>query len=239
MQFYIGTAGWVYPHWRTHFYPQDLAGSDWLTFYAGYLLSVEINRSFYRLPTVENVAAWRDATPDDFQFAVKASRYITHMKKLKEPEKTLPPLLDCVEGLGNKLGPVLFQLPPRWRANPDRLREFLQAKPAGLSAVFELRDPSWHNDEILAILAESNAAFCIYDIGGFTTPCVSTADFLYLRLHGPDEAYCGCYSKAELAEWAQWLTQQPVTAAYVYFDNDQAGYAVQNAMELRALLQAG
>lgn len=239
MHFYIGTSGWVYPHWRTHFYPQDLPESDWLGFYAGHLSSVEVNRSFYRLPTVDNITAWRDATPDDFRFAVKASRYITHMKKLKEPEKTLPPLLDCVDGLGYKLGPVLFQLPARWGANPDRLREFLQAKPAGLRAAFELRDPSWHNDEVLAVLAEFKAAFCIYDIGGFTSPCVSTADFLYLRLHGPDEAYCGRYSKAELAGWAQWLTQQSVAKAYVYFDNDQTGYAVRNALEFRTLLKTG
>ncbi|MEW6764196.1 MAG: DUF72 domain-containing protein [Pseudomonadota bacterium] len=236
MQLHIGTSGWVYPHWHGLFYPSDLPESDWLAFYAGQFASVEINRSFYRLPTRENFAAWRDGTPEGFVFAVKASRFITHFKKLKAPEQTLPPLLEAIAGLGGKLGPLLFQLPPRWHANPERLRTFLRALPKGLRAAFELRDPSWHTREVLDLLAEFNAAFCVYDIGGFESPRATTADFIYLRLHGPGAPYRGRYGKEALAEWAEWLGQQKAKAAYVYFDNDEAAYAVRNALELREML---
>jgi len=236
VQLHIGTSGWVYPHWHGPFYPPDLPESDWLAFYAGQFASVEINRSFYRLPTRENFAAWRDGTPEGFVFAVKASRFITHFKKLKAPEQTLPPLLEAIEGLEGKLGPLLFQLPPRWHANPERLRTFLQALPKGLRAAFELRDPSWHTREVLDLLAEFNAAFCVYDIGGFESPRATTADFIYLRLHGPGAPYCGRYDKGALAEWAAWLGQQKAKAAYVYFDNDEAAYAVRNALELKEML---
>ncbi|WP_193164927.1 DUF72 domain-containing protein [Microbulbifer hainanensis] len=236
MQFYIGTSGWVYPHWRGRFYPQDLAEPEWLTSYAGRLQSLEINRSFYRLPTRENFATWRDATPDDFVFAVKASRYITHMKNLKQPQETLPPLLQAIRGLGSKLGPLLFQLPPRWHANPDRLEAFLRVLPKGLQVVFELRDQSWHREEILAMLSDFNAAFCIYDLGGFTSPRITTADFLYLRLHGPVNTYRGYYDVATLEDWATWLREQQVGRAYVYFDNDESAYAVRNALELSEML---
>lgn len=237
MQFYIGTSGWVYPHWQGRFYPDDLAEPDWLAYYAGRLQSVELNRSFYRLPTPENFASWRDATPDDFLFAVKASRYITHMKNLKEPEATLPPLLQAVDELGEKLGPLLFQLPPHWHANPDRLRVFLQALPEELPVVFELRDRSWHCDEVLEILSAFNAAFCVYDFHGITSPRETTADFLYLRLHGPVSTYRGYYDSTALAHWADWLRAQKVDTAYIYFNNDEAAYAVRNALELKEMLE--
>lgn len=236
MQFHIGTSGWVYPHWRGHFYPEGLAEPDWLAFYARHLDSVEINRSFYRLPARANFAAWRAGTPEGFVFAVKASRFITHMKKLKEPEATLPPLLEAAAGLDGKLGPLLFQLPPRWHVNPERLRTFLQTLPMGIRAAFELRDPSWHTQEILDLLAEHNAAFCVYDIGGIASPRAVTADFAYLRLHGPGAPYCGRYGTAALTEWADWLRQQRVETAYAYFDNDQAAHAVRDAMELKEML---
>lgn len=236
VQFHIGTSGWVYPHWRQRFYPAGLAESDWLGYYASHFMSLEINRSFYRLPARENFAAWREQTPEGFMFAVKASRFITHMKKLKEPEATLPPLLDAIDGLGDKLGPLLFQLPPNWHANPARLRAFLQLIPKGLKVAFELRDPSWHTAEIADLLAEFNAAFCIYDIGGFASPRLVTADFVYLRLHGPGAPYCGRYGKAALADWAGWLKLQNVDQGYVYFDNDEAGFAVQDALELKEML---
>lgn len=237
MQFFIGTSGWVYSHWQDNFYPHDLEESDWLSFYADALHCVELNRSFYRLPSQDNIKQWLQATPDNFQFAVKASRYITHMKKLKDPDKTLKALMQVIEGLGDKLGPVLFQLPPRWSANPERLSTFLKAVPEEVQVAVECRDHSWHSDEIMDCLAEFNAAFCIYDLAGFLSPKVTTADFIYLRLHGPDEeAYSGCYSKSQLRDWAEWLQQQSVKRAYVFFDNDQAGYAVKNAQQLKALL---
>lgn len=236
MHFHVGTSGWVYPHWRRVFYPAEMPEPDWLAFYARHLDSVEINRSFYRLPSRENFSAWRDGTPKGFVFAVKASRFITHMRKLKEPEQTLPPLLEAASGLGEKLGPLLFQLPPSWHVNAARLRAFLQALPSGVKAAFELRDPSWHTQEILDLLAEFNAAFCVYDLGGFQSPRLITADFAYLRLHGPGAPYCGRYGTATLNEWAEWLRRQKVKEAYVYFDNDQAAHAVRDALELKAML---
>ncbi|MEW5893584.1 MAG: DUF72 domain-containing protein [Pseudomonadota bacterium] len=236
MQILIGTSGWVYPHWRGRFYPESLPESDWLAFYARHLASVEINRSFYRLPTRDTFAAWRAATPQDFVFSVKASRYITHLKKLKAPELSLPPLLEAASGLGDKLGPLLFQLPPNWRVNLERLRHLLQTLPRGLRVAFELRDPSWHCREVFDLLAEHNAAFCIYDLAGFESPRQISADFSYIRLHGPGAAYCGRYGRQALAGWAAWLARQPLKTAYVYFDNDEAAYAVRDALELKALL---
>lgn len=237
MKLHIGTSGWVYPHWRGPFYPTDLPESAWLAFYARHLASVEIDSSFYRLPTRASIEHWRDATPKGFRFSVKASRFITHMKKLKDAEQTLPPLLDAVAGLGDKLGPLLFQLPPRWRANPARLCEFLQALPKGLRVAFELRDASWHKLSVLDLLAEFNAAFCIYDLAGFQSPRQITADFAYIRLHGPGAAYSGRYGRKALAEWADWLARQRLKAAYVYFDNDEAGHAVRDALDLQVLLK--
>jgi uncharacterized protein YecE (DUF72 family) len=236
MQFYIGTSGWVYPHWREKFYPQDMAESEWLDYYARHLNCVELNRSFYRLPSTDNIREWVEATPENFLFAVKASRYITHMKKLKDPDKTLKSLIDVIGGMGDKLGPLLFQLPPRWSADPERLAQFLEALPDDLKVAVECRDHSWHSDEIMDCLSAYNAAFCVYDLDGFTSPAVTTADFVYLRLHGPDGAYSGSYSDAQLREWANWLRQQPVKSAFVFFDNDQEGYAVKNALALHAIL---
>ena len=236
MRIHVGTSGWCYPHWQGPFYPADLPEPEWLPFYARHLPSVEVNSSFYRLPTAENFAAWRDQTPANFLFAVKASRYITHMKKLKDPAQGLAPLLAAMQGLGDKMGPLLLQLPPRWHVNAERLRAFLQAMPKGVQTAFELRDPTWHSQEILDLLAAFNAAFCVYEIGGFASPRRVTADFVYLRLHGPDAPYCGRYGTAALRDWAAWIRRQKVAAAYIYFDNDQAGYAVQDALALQGML---
>ncbi len=236
MYFHIGTSGWVYPHWRGRFYPRELAQTAWLGYYARHLASVEVNRSFYRLPSREHFAAWRRETPEGFVFSVKASRYITHMKKLRQPELTLPPLLEAMAGLQEKQGPVLFQLPPNWRLDAGRLSGLLAALPAGLRAAFEMRDPSWHTDAVLDRLAEHGAAFCVYDLGGVQSPRRVSADFLYVRLHGPDVPYRGRYGDAALRDWADWIQRQRVDAAYVYFDNDQAAHAVQDALQLKALL---
>jgi uncharacterized protein YecE (DUF72 family) len=236
MQTHIGTSGWSYPHWRGRFYPAGLSVPDWLGFYARHFATVEVNASFYRLPSRETFAAWRQATPQGFMFSVKASRFITHMKKLKEPEQTLPPLMEAVAGLGDKAGPLLFQLPPRWRPDIGRLSAFLDALPAGRRAAFELRDPAWHSDAVLDLLASHGAAFCVYDLAGFHSPRRVTADFAYVRLHGPGAAYCGRYGPAALRDWAAWLAAQPVDEAYVYFDNDQDAHAVADALMLKDML---
>jgi len=236
-EFRIGTSGWHYGHWRGPFYPRDLPAARMLDFYARRFDSVEINNSFYRLPTAETFAAWRDAAPPGFLFAVKASRYLTHMKKLKEPEQGLERLLPRVEVLRKKLGPVLFQLPPFWDLNLDRLAAFLDALPRTHRYAFEFRHPAWHQAPVYELLARHNAAYCIYELAGFRSPVQVTAGFAYVRLHGPEGKYAGRYSPAALRFWARHIEEwrQRLKAVYVYFDNDQAGYAAPNAAELKAM----
>lgn len=236
MQFLIGTSGWAYPHWRGRFYPADLPPSQWLDFYARTFPTVEINRSFYRLPGAVQFAAWRQQTPDGFVFSVKAGRFITHMKKLTAPERTLPPLLSSTLALQDRGGPILFQLPPRWRVDVDRLRAFVEALPRERAFAFELRDPSWHIAPVVDLLSAHKVAFCVFDLGGRRSPRVVTADFAYVRLHGPHVPYSGEYGATALREWAAWLRGLALRAAYVYLDNDEAGYAVRDAIALKDML---
>jgi uncharacterized protein YecE (DUF72 family) len=237
--YYVGTSGWHYPRWQGLFYPRDLAPAAWLGYYAQHFATVEINASFYRLPSSATARVWKNATPAGFTFAIKASRYITHMKKLRAPRASLRAFLAVTRALGNKCGPLLFQLPPRWRCNPERLAAFLKALPANRECAFELRDPSWHSPEVYALLRRYNAAFCIYELGGFESPQVITADFAYIRLHGPAAyAYGGSYSASALETWANRIRSwKKLRRVYVYFDNDEAGYAARNALMLRTLLE--
>jgi len=208
-----------------------------LAFYARHFDTVEINYSFYRLPALAAVSAWRAATPPDFCFAVKASRFITHMKKLHDPEPALARLLPVLDALGAKRGPLLFQLPPHWGRNRERLAGFLQCLPHDVPCAFEFRDTSWHHPEIYDLLKHHNAAFCIYDLAGFCAPLEITANFAYLRLHGPQGAYGGSYSRQTLAAWARRIRSwRDVQRVYVYFDNDQGAYAVRNALTLKKML---
>ncbi|MBN1837150.1 MAG: DUF72 domain-containing protein [Spirochaetales bacterium] len=238
---HIGTSGWSYPHWKKRFYPEELPSSEWLGYYARRLSTVEINNSFYNLPSERTVAAWRNGVPGGFSFAVKASRYITHMKKLKDPEDSLERFLRRIRTLGDRLGPVLFQLPPQWIRNPDRLQGFLEALPAGLPCAFEFRDRSWFHEETYVVLERHNAAFCIYELAGESSPKRVTADFVYVRLHGPGRAYQGSYDTSTLAGWAgafsTWNRQGK--AVYCYFNNDQNAYAVHNARELANMMRPG
>lgn len=195
---------------------------------------MEINNTFYRLPERRTLAVWRDSVPRDFVFAVKASRYLTHMKKLAAPAAAVRRFFRRIEALGDKLGPVLFQLPPRWYCDVPRLTAFLDTLPGGLRYAFEFRDRSWLTDAVYDVLTRRNAALCIYDLAGFQCPKRVTADFAYVRLHGPVAAYCGCYSPRALAGWARTLRRWAADGleAYCYFDNDEAAYAARNALEL-------
>jgi len=235
----IGTSGWHYEHWEGPFYPRAMPKEDWLEFYVDQLQTVEVNNTFYQLPEKSTLRTWRDTVPDNFIFAVKASRYITHMKKLKDPKEPVDTFLGRVTNLGDCLGPILFQLPPNWYFNGRRLTSFLEILPSGLRYAFELRDPDWLNEEAYGMLAEHGAAFCIYDFHGRQSPKRVTADFVYVRLHGPYGPYRGRYGTQTLAGWAgafsAWRDQGK--DVYCYFDNDEAGYAVQNAMELRGMLE--
>ena len=236
----IGTSGWHYDHWRGPYYPHELPASRMLEIYLRDFDSVEINNSFYRLPTENAYESWRKAVPPNFVFAVKGSRYLTHMKKLKDPEEGISRFFERAEVLGKKLGPILFQLPPRWKANPERLDVFIRALPTRHRSAFELRDRRWLVEDVYRVLRKHNAAYCIYEIAGFRSPTVITADFTYVRLHGPEEhAYRGSYHRETLKGWAKQILQWRGTmkAVYVYFDNDQAAYAVHNALELKRLVK--
>jgi len=238
---HIGTSGWHYDHWEGAFYPAGLAKKDFLDYYNRHFHTVEINNSFYQLPKEKTFADWRKVTHENFIFSVKASRYITHMKKLKDPEEPLAFLFKRIETLGEKLGPILFQLPPRWRFNAERFRNFLVALPEGFRYTFEFRDHSWFNDQACEAMQEHGVAFCIYELAGYISPKEVTADFVYTRLHGPERAYEGQYSTSVLSGWAgafsTWAAQGK--DIYCYFDNDEAGYAAQDALKLQEMLTKG
>lgn len=234
----IGASGYHYKHWVGPFYPPGTSTDQMLEYYARHFDTLELNNTFYKLPSIQAFEKWRDSTPPNFVFAVKGSRFITHMKKLKDPKNAVENLLPRAEHLGKKLGPFLFQLPPGWAVNLDRLRGLLEILPRRHRYAFEFRDQSWLTPQVNRVLARFNAAFCIYELAGFETPLEITADFSYVRLHGPGGQYQGNYSRARLRRWARWIEQQGKTlkAIYVYFDNDQAAYAVKNALTLREMV---
>lgn len=234
----IGCSGWHYKHWRGPFYPEKLPSTRWLEFYIERFDTVELNSTFYRLPPEGGLATWRDSTPPDFVFAAKGSRFITHMKKLSQPEASIEKYFDRVDILGRKLGPILFQLPPWWEVNLERLEEFLRALPRRRRYGFEFRNATWHSDEVYALLRKHNAAFCAFDIAQFQSPVVITADFAYVRLHGPGPGrYQGSYSRDALSNWARRIRAwaKDLKAVYVYFDNDMAAFAPHNTLELKRL----
>jgi len=235
---HIGASGWHYDSWIGPFYPERLPKKDFLAYYSRHFQTVEINHSFYRLPKTEVLTAWRKAVPEGFLFAVKASRYITHMKKLKDAKEALTAFLKRVDALGDKLGPILFQLPPRWRFNLERFRAFLESLPGNYRYAFEFRDTSWMNPAAYEALNMVRAAFCIYDLAGYRSPKEITSDFIYVRLHGPNDAYKGSYSVSTLSRWAgafsTWVDMG--NQVFCYFDNDEAGYAAQNASKLQEMI---
>jgi uncharacterized protein YecE (DUF72 family) len=236
---HIGTSGWHYKHWRGSFYRPDVRAADMFRFYVHQFNTVEINNSFYRLPTTKALRDWKDAAPNKFCFAVKASRFLTHMKKLKDPKPALRRFFDRVETLGPNLGPILFQLPPRRQCNSERLASFLTALPRKHRSAFEFRNPTWHHQTVYELLRRHNAAFCVYELAGFQSPMQITADFAYIRLHGPDGAYQGRYTEKRLGGWAEQIRhwRRRLKDIYIYFDNDQNGYAACNALELKKMLR--
>jgi len=208
-------------------------------FYAERFDTVEINNSFYRLPTEETFAAWSAAAPAGFCFAVKASRFLTHMKKLKDPEEPIDRLLTRAAFLGPKLGPILFQLPPNWPIDIERLECFSRLLPPQHHYSIEFRNATWNTKAVYEILERYNIAYCAFHLAGFESPREVTSDFAYVRLHGPGGKYQGSYSDTDLEGWAVQIGKwrRTLKAVYVYFDNDQAGYAAKDAARLRALAQ--
>jgi uncharacterized protein YecE (DUF72 family) len=234
----IGTSGWNYKAWRGPFYPDALAASRWLAHYATIFDTVEINGSFYRLPSQLAAARWREQTPPGFCFAWKASRFITHMKRLRDPAEPLARVFAPMAALGDKEGPVLFQLPPQMPLDLPRLDTFLLALPPGRRVTIEFRHPSWYGEPVFERLSQAGVALCISDHHHAPAPWVVTAPFVYVRGHGPGGRYAGSYDLGILDDWARNLSaaREAGRPAFVYFDNDIAAAAPEDAQRLRQRL---
>jgi uncharacterized protein YecE (DUF72 family) len=240
----IGTSGYNYPHWWDGvFYPSGLPQRKWLEFYSEYFDTVELNVSFYRLPGKEVFAGWHRRTPKNFIFAIKGSRYITHSKRLKECRGPLALFFENASALEEKLGVVLWQLPPRFKFQKERLEEFcvlLSTLPRSKAVhhAFEFRDDSWFCNEASRILEEFHFAFCIAHGSGLPPIERLTSDFVYLRLHGGEVLYASNYSDGELAKWAERIKnwEKKKKWVFTYFNNDAYGFAVKNALSLKKML---
>jgi uncharacterized protein YecE (DUF72 family) len=231
----VGCSGWQYRHWRGVFYPADLPLKDWFDFYASWFDTVEINNTFYRLPEATTFVAWAARAPEHFLFAVKASRFLTHMKKLKDPEEPLDRFFSRAMFLDGHLGPVLYQLPPGWKLDRPRLERFVRALPGGVRHVIEFRDPTWYTAEVFALLERHRVSMCLHDMPGSATGRLRVGPSVYVRFHGASGRYDGSYPDARLAHWAAWLAKpaRQGVDVYVYFNNDAGGHAPRNALVLR------
>lgn len=203
----IGCSGWQYRHWRGLFYPARLPSKGWLEYYSARFETVEINNSFYRLPEPATFAGWKRQVPAGFTFAVKASRFLTHMKKLKDPAEPIERLLSRAKHLGRAQGPTLYQLPPRWPVDVERLRLFLETLPGGCLHTIEFRDPSWYTDAVFGLLDRHGVALCLHDMSGSATGPLAVGPFVYVRFHGPAK-YGGRYTEEVLGGWGDWLNSQ-------------------------------
>jgi uncharacterized protein YecE (DUF72 family) len=231
MPILIGTSGWQYRDWRGLLYPPGLAQNRWLETYASGFDTVENNNAFYRLPTPELFERWRDMTPDGFVMAVKASRYLTHIKRLAEPEEPVERLMNSVRGLDGKLGPILLQLPPTLRAEPERLDRCLRAFPKGVRVAVEPRHTSWWTDETRDLLTGHGAALCWADrLGRPVAPLWRTTDWGYVRLHEGAATPRPGYGDQALRTWVGRVRDAWADDAYVYFNNDPGGAAVRDAI---------
>jgi len=237
----VGTSGWQYDDWRGRFYPQDLPQRLWLEHHAAQWQTVEVNNAFYRLPTRERFQAWASRTPPDYVLTVKASRFLTHLKRLKDPEEPVTRLMDRVAGLGDKLGAVLLQLPPDLRLELERLDRTLAAFPSGSRVAVEPRHPSWWVDDVRRLLERRGAALCWADRDSLPlTPLWRTADWGYLRLHAGGGEQVWPYDEAVLEQWAGRITTRydEHETFYAYTNNDPGGAAVRDGATLAALLRA-
>ncbi|MFI5909031.1 DUF72 domain-containing protein [Dactylosporangium sp. NPDC051541] len=233
----VGTSGWQYRDWRGRFYPREVPHRLWLEHYAAAFGTVEVNNAFYRLPERSTFEAWRSRTPDDFTVGVKASRFLTHVKRLKDPEEPVARLLDRAAGLGPKLGPVLLQLPPTLHADPEALDRTLRAFPRDVRVAVEPRHDSWWTDEIRKTLTGHNAALCWSDRKGRPqAPLWRTADWGYLRMHEGRANPWPRYGRASLSAWTDRLAEVfPNQDIYVYFNNDPGCAAISDAVAFARL----
>jgi uncharacterized protein YecE (DUF72 family) len=236
---WIGTSGWTYDGWRGPFYPEGMAKKDWLRDYATTFSTTEINGSFYRTPALGTVRNWREQAPTGFLFAWKASKFITHWKRLTPKcENSIDLMQTRLNALGQKLGAVLFQLPPHFSKNRERLVSFIEMLPARHRYAFEFRHESWYDDDILDVLRAHDVALCLSDHRDAPSPWVITAGHVYLRGHGPGGQYRGSYPTRTLHRWADAIAtwQRQRREVLVYFDNDQKAAAPKDARRLMAMI---
>ena len=234
----IGCSGWIYRHWRDVFYPAKLAQRLWFAHYAATFDTVELNTSFYHLPKADTFAKWRDQAPSGFRYAVKAPRFITHIKKLKDCAEPVGEFLRRARNLGPALGPILYQLPPRWALNRERLEEFIALLPPDLDHVFEFREKSWLTEEVLALLDARGLSFCAHDMPELATPRWAVGPIAYVRFHGGEGKYWGRYRDETLLDWTDWIVGQARRGrdVWCYFNNDIGGHAVEDALTLRSMV---
>lgn len=235
----IGCSGWNYRHWRGAFYPEKLPVKRWFAFYAEQFDTVEINNSFDRLPKAETFETWRDQAPPGFCYAVKANRYLTQAKKLRECEEPIARMIAPIRHLAPALGPILYQLPPSLGIDLPRLEAFLALLPPDLVHAFEFRHKSWYTDETLALLDRHGAGFVAHDFPGLASPRVATGALAYVRFHGAGGKYWGRYSDAALLGWTDWLTDQARQGrpVWAYFNNDTEAAALADALTLKAMVR--
>ncbi len=236
---FIGTSGWMYKHWKGPFYPEKISNEDMLKFYTDHFSTVEVNSTFYRLPTAKTVQNWMNKTPKQFIFVIKTNQYITHRKYLKDGQETVKKFFNIIKILDYKLGPILFQLPPNWNVNLERITEFIKILPKDYLYVFEIRHPSWYIQEIYDLFKDYNIALCIHDFYGEISPLEITANFIYIRFHGAKGHYFGKYSTEQIKHWTnkiiEWIKLKHTV--FAYFNNDAFGWAVKNALELKKNLK--
>jgi uncharacterized protein YecE (DUF72 family) len=237
VRLHIGTSGWQYRDWRGVFYPEDLPQRQWLGFYAERFGTVEVNNSFYRLPERATFERWREQTPPGFVVTVKASRFITHLKRLRDPREPVELLWERATGLGDRLGPMLFQLPPRFPVEIERLRSLLSVLPEGMRPAFEFRDPSWYTDDVFLLLDDAGAALVWPDRPGMRHTLPMTAGWLYVRFHQGTGAGPG-YRRDKLKRWASRISATSAENAYLYFNNDPTGAAIRDARTMIELLSS-
>jgi uncharacterized protein YecE (DUF72 family) len=235
---HVGCSGWVYRHWKGDFYPADLPQKRWFEHYAAAFDTVEINASFYRVPLESTFEGWREKAPQGFRYAVKANRFMTHMKKLLDCEQPLGEFIGLVRRLGPTLGPILYQLPPSLHKDLPRLDAFLARLPGDLEHVVEFRHRSWYDEDALALLDRHGAGFVTHDLVGLVSPRWASGRTAYVRFHGTGGKYRGRYSEEAMADWAQWLIEQRDAgrSAWAYFNNDIGGDAIEDARTLNRLV---
>jgi uncharacterized protein YecE (DUF72 family) len=242
MAVHIGTSGWSYDHWAGVLYPPGTRVADRLGVYVAHFDTVELNASFYRWPALRTFDGWRERLPEGFELSVKASRGLTHARRLREPERWVERITECWHALGPRRGVLLVQLAPAHERDDDALGTLLELLPPWVRVAVELRHASWFDDEVFSLLERYGAAACV--LSGAHLPCVlrATAPFVYVRLHGPDphHLYAGCYGDDDLRWWAARIEEWTISGrdVYAYFNNDEQGHAVRNAATLRTLLGA-